>query len=114
VIIRTSAGTWPSPASYSTKGAFHRSERKVVAAQTADSLPHRLARVGQRGDVVCGQISGNPLSHAGIEAQDAVCDAAEDRPADARVGLQDTQHDHGPDRLPGEVHSSAVVEDVPR
>lgn len=65
-----------------------RCERKAVAAQAADPLPHRPARAGQRGEVICGQIGGNPLPHAGIEAEDAVSDAAEDRPADAPVACK--------------------------
>ena len=47
----------------------HRRERQVVTAQAADPLQHRLARAGQRGDVIGGQISGNPLPQAGIEAR---------------------------------------------
>jgi hypothetical protein len=63
----------------------HRRERTMITAQAGDAFAHHPGRAGQRGDIVGGQVSGNLLPHAGIEAQDAVSDTAEDDPADARV-----------------------------
>src|SRR6202021_1414540 len=69
----------------------HRRERTVVTPEAGDTLPRRPGGHGQHGDIVGSQVSGNLFPHAGIEVQDAVSDAAEDRPADARVGLHSTQ-----------------------
>lgn len=81
-----------------------RCERGGIAAEAGDAFPHRLPGTAQHRRIRFGKDGSYLFSPPRVQANNVIPDAAENRPANARIGLQDAQPDHRPDRVSGEIH----------